>query len=82
MKNGLGAIGKGNITLPKMEMPDPFGGRTMAEKHERDIHSFKFWQMQPVPHFDGSGNITDGPIKMINPEKISEKSALLIDGFE
>lgn len=54
-------------------------------KNQKDMASYKFWQTQPVPRFDDAANPTpptQGPIKMIDPEKVSKTPDPLIEGFE
>lgn len=82
LKNALGAIDKDNATLRKIDITNLSTGLTLEGKNLKDIDSFKFWQTQPVPRFDGSGGVSDGPIKIIDPEKVSKKPDPLIEGFE
>jgi glycylpeptide N-tetradecanoyltransferase len=44
--------------------------------------SYKFWSTQPVTRFDDSRDEQDGPIKIIDPEKVSKEPRKLYDGFE
>ncbi|KAJ5211427.1 Glycylpeptide N-tetradecanoyltransferase [Penicillium cinerascens] len=82
LKNALGAIDKDNATLREIDITNLSTGLTLEGKSLKDMASFKFWQTQPVPRFDGSGRVSDGPIKIIDPEKVSKKPDPLIEGFE
>lgn len=68
--------------LRKMDISQLLTGLSVTGKNQKDIASYKFWQTQPVPHFDDSSNATGGPIKVIDPEKVSKEPDQLIEGFE
>lgn len=78
----LGAIDKENATLRKTDIVNLSSELAMRGKNQKDMTSFKFWQTQPVPHFDEPSGVSDGPIKIIDPEKVSKKPDPLIEGFE
>ena len=54
------------------------GGKT-----PKDMSSHKFWKTQPVPRFDEQSKPKeDGPIKFIDPDKVSKEPDPLLGGFE
>jgi len=60
-------------------------GLSLDGKNQKDMASYKFWQTQPVPRFDDQASkkaITQGPIKMIDPERVSKTPDALVEGFE
>lgn len=60
-------------------------GLALGEKHQKDMASHRFWQTQPVPRFDDedrSAPIQQGPIKVIDPDKVSKTPDPLLEGFE
>ncbi|KAA8649032.1 hypothetical protein EYZ11_000811 [Aspergillus tanneri] len=68
--------------LRKMDIAQLLTGLSVTGKNQKDIASYKFWQTQPVPHFEDTSSATGGPIKMIDPEKVSKEPDPLIEGFE
>ncbi|KAF4549702.1 Glycylpeptide N-tetradecanoyltransferase-like protein [Elsinoe fawcettii] len=53
----------------------------------KDMASHKFWATQPVPAYEALGKAqkkgwVDGPIKVIDKDKVPKTPAGLIDGFE
>lgn len=69
--------------LSKMDVSDLLTGMSLGNKNQKDMASYKFWQTQPVPRFDDQeGDLTEGPIKVINPEEVSKDPSPLIEGFE
>ncbi|PLB54541.1 N-myristoyl transferase [Aspergillus steynii IBT 23096] len=68
--------------LRKMDISQLLTGLSVTGKNQKDIASYKFWQTQPVPHFDDTSNASGGPIKVIDPEKVSKEPDQLIEGFE
>lgn len=85
LKNELGGVGKGNAAeaLRNMDIADLLTGMSVGGKNVKDMASYKFWQTQPVPRFDDSSKeVAEGPIKRIDPEKVSKEPDRLIEGFE
>ncbi|OJJ44620.1 hypothetical protein ASPZODRAFT_71446 [Penicilliopsis zonata CBS 506.65] len=70
--------------LRKMGLEELLTGLSLKGKNQKDMASYKFWQTQPVPHFNekGKGEVADGPIKIIDPERVSREPDALIEGFE
>jgi glycylpeptide N-tetradecanoyltransferase len=68
--------------LSKMDVSELLTGMSLGNKNQKDMASYKFWQTQPVPRFDDKGDLTEGPIKVINPEEVSKDPSPLIEGFE
>lgn len=70
--------------LHNMDLSQMLTGLSMGGKNQKDMASYKFWQTQPVPAFNDAANkqIEQGPIKIIDPEKVSQTPGALIDGFE
>ncbi|KAG8625328.1 hypothetical protein KVT40_007079 [Elsinoe batatas] len=55
--------------------------------NSKDMASHKFWATQPVPAYEALGKAqkkgwVDGPIKVIDKDKVPKTPAGLIDGFE
>ncbi|KAJ5935216.1 Myristoyl-CoA:protein N-myristoyltransferase [Penicillium verhagenii] len=71
--------------LANMDMSQLLTGLSLDGKNQKDMASYKFWQTQPVPRFDEQAAkkaITQGPIKMINPDEVSRTPDALVEGFE
>lgn len=70
--------------LHNMDLSQMLTGLSVGGKNQKDMASYKFWQTQPVPAFDDAANkqVTQGPIKVIDPEKVSKTPDALIEGFE
>lgn len=68
--------------LSQMDVSDLLTGMSLGNKNQKDMASYKFWQTQPVPRFDEKGDLTEGPIKVINPEEVPKEPSPLIEGFE
>ncbi|EAW10274.1 glycylpeptide N-tetradecanoyltransferase swoF [Aspergillus clavatus NRRL 1] len=68
--------------LRKMNIADLLTGLSVSGKNQKDMASYRFWQTQPVPRFDETSSDVGGPIKMIDPEKVSKEPDTLIEGFE
>ena len=71
--------------LTKMDISQLLTGLSVGGKNQKDMASYKFWQTQPVPSFGDNAQkkpITQGPIKMINPDEVSKTPDALIEGFE
>ena len=69
-------------TLKKLDVADLLTGMSVSGKNQKDMASYKFWQTQPVPKFDESKEVEQGPIKIIDPEKVSKEPRDLLEGFE
>ncbi|KAL4810981.1 acyl-CoA N-acyltransferase [Aspergillus unguis] len=84
LKNELGELDKDKAVdaLRKMDISELLTGLSLSGKNKKDMAAFKFWQTQPVPRFDDASSATGGPIKMIDPEKVSKEPDALIEGFE
>lgn len=68
--------------LRKMGIEELLTGLAIGGKNQKDMASYKFWQTQPVPRFDEQGNVTEGPIKIIDSEQVSKEPDPLLGGFE
>lgn len=69
--------------LKNLSVSDLLTGLTIGSKNAKDMASYKFWQTQPVPAFDDPKlKVEDGPIKVIDKERVSKESAPLVEGFE
>lgn len=69
--------------LRKADIAELLTGLSVGGKNQKDMASYKFWQTQPVPRFDEQNDAdVGGPIKMIDPEKVSKEPDALIEGFE
>ena len=56
-------------------------------KNAKDMANYKFWSTQPVPRFDEKAAATakpvvEGPIKEVDPAKVSTTPSPLVAGFE
>lgn len=83
LKNEMAGTDKSKATeaVRKMDIAELLTGLSVPGKNQKDMASYKFWQTQPVPHFDEKES-TGGPIKVIDPEKVSKEPDALIEGFE
>ncbi|KAL4890969.1 acyl-CoA N-acyltransferase [Aspergillus ambiguus] len=69
--------------LRKVNIAELLTGLSVGGKNQKDMASYKFWQTQPVPRFDDQDAAdVGGPIKMIDPAKVSKEPDALIEGFE
>ncbi|KAJ5895211.1 Myristoyl-CoA:protein N-myristoyltransferase [Penicillium taxi] len=86
MQNELASMDKDKATemLAQMDISQFFTGLSVGGKGQKDMASFKFWQTQPVPSFNEQQDkeLAQGPIKMIDPEKVPKTPQPLLDGFE
>lgn len=88
LKNELASMDKDTATktLANIDIAQLLTGLSLGSgKNQKDMASYKFWQTQPVPRFDDQANPTpsnQGPIKMIDPEKVSKTPDPLLEGFE
>lgn len=72
-------------TLANMDISQLLTGLSMGGKNQKDMASYKFWQTQPVPRFDDQQSkkpVSQGPIKVINPDEVPKTPDQLIEGFE
>jgi glycylpeptide N-tetradecanoyltransferase len=69
-------------TLKKLSLEDVMTGLAANGKNAKDMGSSKFWQTQPVPKFGKSGQIEEGPFKVIAIEDVPKQPGPLLDGFE
>ncbi|RMJ25176.1 hypothetical protein PHISP_03967 [Aspergillus sp. HF37] len=83
LKNEVAGMDKGKATeaVRKMDIAELLTGLSVPGKNQKDMASYKFWQTQPVPHFDEKES-AGGPIKVIDPEKVSKEPDALVEGFE
>lgn len=83
LKNEMAGMDKGKATeaVRKMDIAELLTGLSVAGKNQKDMASYKFWQTQPVPRFDDKES-TGGPIKVIDPDKVSKEPDPLVEGFE
>lgn len=86
LKNELASMDKDKAAemLSNLDISQLLTGLSVGGKNQKDMASYKFWQTQPVPRFDekAAEAVSQGPIKMIDPEKVSKTPDPLIDGFE
>ncbi|KAF1814384.1 glycylpeptide N-tetradecanoyltransferase [Eremomyces bilateralis CBS 781.70] len=69
--------------LRKLKLEEILSGMSPpSAKRQKDMAGYKFWKTQPVPAFDDQRPTEEGPIKMIEIDRVSKKPAPLIDGFE
>ncbi|KZF26226.1 Glycylpeptide N-tetradecanoyltransferase [Xylona heveae TC161] len=68
--------------LSKLKLEDLLTGMSIGGKNQKDMASYKFWSTQPVARFDDKPDVEEGPIKIIDPEKVPSDPAPLIEGFE
>lgn len=83
LKNEMAGMDKGKATeaVRKMDIAELLTGLSVPGKNQKDMASYKFWQTQPVPRFDDKES-AGGPIKIIDPEKVSKEPDPLVEGFE
>lgn len=85
LKNEMAGMDKGKATeaVKKMDIAELLTGLSVPGKNQKDMASYKFWQTQPVPRFDDKDKESaGGPIKIIDPEKVSKEPDPLVEGFE
>ncbi|KAJ5812093.1 hypothetical protein N7474_008394 [Penicillium riverlandense] len=87
LKKELAAMDKNKAAeaLQNMDISQLLTGLSLGGKNQKDMASYKFWQTQPVPHFEDQGRqkqVTQGPIKRINPDEVSKTPDPLLEGFE
>lgn len=72
-------------TLANMDISQLLTGLSLTGKNQKDMASYKFWQTQPVPRFEDRKDkkpVSQGPIKVINPDEVPKTPDALIEGFE
>ncbi|KAI9747449.1 MAG: glycylpeptide N-tetradecanoyltransferase [Lichina confinis] len=67
--------------LKKGDVAELLTGLAVGGKNQKDMASYKFWQTQPVPKFDEQTVDQEGPIVVIEPEKVSKEPSPLVEGF-
>ncbi|KAL9017453.1 MAG: hypothetical protein Q9185_005215 [Variospora sp. 1 TL-2023] len=84
LKNEVAGMDKEKAAdaLKKLDVADLLTGMSVSGKNQKDMASYKFWQTQPVPRFDETQPIKEGPIKMIDPEQVPKEPQQLLEGFE
>ncbi|KAL8917650.1 MAG: hypothetical protein Q9208_007831 [Pyrenodesmia sp. 3 TL-2023] len=84
LKNEVAGMDKEKAAeaLKKLDVADLLTGMSVSGKNQKDMASYKFWQTQPVPRFDETQQFQEGPIKMIDPEKVPKEPQQLLEGFE
>ncbi|KAK8185529.1 acyl-CoA N-acyltransferase [Phyllosticta paracitricarpa] len=71
-----------NDMLKNLSLADILTGLSTSN-NKKDMSSYKFWQTQPVPSFEERGKLAeDGPIKMIDVDKVSKEPSPMVEGFE
>ncbi|KAL9105150.1 MAG: hypothetical protein Q9187_008804 [Circinaria calcarea] len=73
---------KAEEALKRLNATDLLTGMSISGKNQKDMASYKFWQTQPVPRFDEAPQAIEGPIKIIDPDKVPREPRALYDGFE
>ncbi|KAF2141005.1 uncharacterized protein K452DRAFT_251873 [Aplosporella prunicola CBS 121167] len=68
--------------MKKLSVSDILTGLTVGSKNQKDMASYKFWQTQPVPSFEDKSPQEDGPIKVIDIERVSKQPPPMVEGFE
>ncbi|KAF9888757.1 glycylpeptide N-tetradecanoyltransferase [Aspergillus nanangensis] len=86
LKNELAGMDKDKAAeaLRNLNIADLLTGLSVGGKNQKDMASYKFWQTQPVPRFDETSEAAaaGGPIKIIDPAKVSQEPDALVEGFE
>ncbi|KAI9688941.1 MAG: glycylpeptide N-tetradecanoyltransferase [Bathelium mastoideum] len=68
--------------LKRLSLGDMMTGVGSASTpHQKDIAQYKFWKTQPVPKFE-EGSSEEGPIQIVDPDKVPKEPAPLPAGFE
>ena len=74
---------KASEALQKMSITDLLSELSSGGKNQKEMASYKFWNTQPVTRFDEQSTVKkDGPIKEIDPVKVSKQPDPLLAGFE
>jgi len=68
--------------MRKLNVSDILTGMSVTGKNQKDMASYKFWQTQPVPSFEDKGKVMEGPIKIIDLERVPKEPSPLVEGFE
>ncbi|KAJ5128736.1 hypothetical protein N7448_002452 [Penicillium atrosanguineum] len=72
-------------TIANLDLDQMLTGLSINGKNQKDMASYKFWQTQPVPSFEDQKNkkpVAQGPISIIDPERVPKTPGPLVDGFE
>ena len=68
--------------LKKLNVSELLTGMAPGGKNRKDMASHTFWRTQPVPSFEEAGPAEDGPIKMIEIDKVEKEPSQMYPGFE
>ena len=68
--------------VKKLDLADIMTGLAAGGRNAKDMGAYKFWATQPVKKFGDADTIEEGPIKIIDPEKVPKEPGPLVDGFE
>jgi len=85
---GAGVEGKGKrrmdveAMLKRLNVSELLTGMAPGGKNKKDMASHAFWRTQPVPSFEEAGSVEDGPIKMIEIDKVEKEPSQMYPGFE
>lgn len=85
---GVGVEGKGKrkmnveAMLKRLNVSELLTGMAPGGKNKKDMASHTFWRTQPVPSFEEAGPVEDGPIKMIEIDKVEKEPSQMYPGFE
>ncbi|KAJ5731251.1 uncharacterized protein N7483_005759 [Penicillium malachiteum] len=87
LKSELASMDKDKAAelLSNLDISQLMTGLAVGGKNQKDMASYKFWQTQPVPSFEDQASqeqIQQGPIKIIDPAKVSKTPGPLVEGFE
>ena len=84
LKGEVAGMGKEKAAdmLKRLDVADLLTGMSVSGKNQKDMASYKFWQTQPVPRFDETQKVEEGPIKAIDLEQVSKEPRALPDLYE
>ena len=68
--------------LKNLDVADLLSGMAVGGKNKKDMASYKFWQTQPVPRFDDKILGEEGPMQIVDKDKVPKEPSPLLDGFE
>lgn len=72
-------------TIANLDLDQMLTGLSLNGKNQKDMASYKFWQTQPVPSFEDQKSkepVAQGPITIIDPERVPKTPGPLVEGFE
>ncbi|KAF1990340.1 N-myristoyl transferase [Aulographum hederae CBS 113979] len=70
--------------MKRLNLADLLTGLSVGGKNKKDMASYKFWQTQPVQTFqdrEKGSAIEDGPLKVIDIDRVRKEPYDLPDGF-